>query len=41
MTRLSPVDPDTLGERFEAAGFPQPSVERGDCQMRLVARKAG
>jgi SAM-dependent methyltransferase len=35
-----PVDPDTLGDRFEAAGFTQPSVERGDYQMRFVARKA-
>jgi SAM-dependent methyltransferase len=36
-----PVDPDTLGDRFEAAGLTEPFVERGDYQMRFVARKAG
>jgi SAM-dependent methyltransferase len=35
-----PVDPDTLGERFEAAGLIEASVERGDYQIRFVARKA-
>jgi SAM-dependent methyltransferase len=35
-----PVDPDTLGERFEAAGLIETSVERGDYQIRFVARKA-
>jgi SAM-dependent methyltransferase len=36
-----PVDPDTLGDRFEAAGLVEPSIERGDYQVRFVARKAG
>jgi SAM-dependent methyltransferase len=35
-----PVDPDTLGQRFEAAGLIEPSVERGDYQIRFLARKA-
>jgi SAM-dependent methyltransferase len=35
-----PVDPDTLGDRFEAAGLVEPSIERGDYQVRFVARKA-
>jgi SAM-dependent methyltransferase len=36
-----PVDPDTLADRFEGAGLTEPSVERGDYQVRFVARKAG
>jgi len=34
-----PVDPDTLADRFRAAGLVEPSVERGDYQIRFVARK--
>jgi SAM-dependent methyltransferase len=34
-----PVDPDTLAGRFRAAGLVEPSVERGDYQIRFVARK--
>jgi SAM-dependent methyltransferase len=36
-----PVDPDTLGDRFEAAGLTDPSIDRGDYQIRFVARKPG
>jgi SAM-dependent methyltransferase len=35
-----PVDPDTLGDRFEAAGLIEPAIDRGDYQIRFVARKA-
>jgi hypothetical protein len=35
-----PVDPDTLGHRFEAAGLIEPAIDRGDYQIRFVARKA-
>lgn len=36
-----PVDPGTLGDRFEAAGLIEPCVEPADYQFRFVARKAG
>ncbi|MGA8372047.1 MAG: class I SAM-dependent methyltransferase [Acidimicrobiales bacterium] len=34
-----PVDPTTLGARFEAAGLIEPTLERDDYQIRFVARK--
>jgi SAM-dependent methyltransferase len=34
-----PVDPTTLGARFEAAGLIAPTLERDDYQIRFVARK--
>jgi SAM-dependent methyltransferase len=35
-----PVDPSTLGDRLEAAGLIEPAIDRGDYQIRFVARKA-
>ncbi len=35
-----PVNPDTLGGRFEAAGLIEPALERSAYQFRFVARKA-
>jgi SAM-dependent methyltransferase len=35
-----PLDPDTLGARFAAAGLTDLSLERGEYQIRFVARKA-
>jgi SAM-dependent methyltransferase len=35
-----PVDPSTLGYRLEAAGLIEPAIDRGDYQIRFVARKA-
>ncbi len=36
-----PVDPDTFGERLEAAGFVEVRVEAGRGAFRFRARKAG
>jgi SAM-dependent methyltransferase len=35
-----PVAPDTLGERFAAAGLGDPTIDVGDYQFRFTARKA-
>ena len=35
-----PVDPTTLGARFEAAGLIEPALEQDDYQIRFVARKS-
>jgi SAM-dependent methyltransferase len=35
-----PVDPDTLGQRLQAAGFAPPTIERDDYQFRFSAWKA-
>jgi SAM-dependent methyltransferase len=36
-----PVDPETLGERFAAAGLGDPTIDVGDYQFRFTTRKPG
>jgi hypothetical protein len=36
---FNPVNPDTLGARFERAGFVTTRIERDDYQVRFAASK--